>query len=267
MSTHRLPDAAPPDPPGYEARDANLTTIVFVGCVLVASAVVIHVAVWGLFRYFSERDNRTKTSDLPLVRAEMNRLPARPRLEAFEPAHAGVVLRTDDGEEQFFYVDANNLTVQRVPRQGKRSPLGLYALRPGTEVALTYARPQGLTGGDGAPPGEDQVTRYRAVRIETGPGRAGAGPADESGLITVTGRLVRIDPTSGPDMREAAEARLGRYGWVDEKKQVAHIPIDEAMKILVKDRLLKSEPVPEEGKARQENPESSSGRQPDGGKK
>ena len=53
-------DSLPPDAPRHETRDANLTTIVFVGCVLVASAVVVHVAIWGLFRYFSERDNVLK---------------------------------------------------------------------------------------------------------------------------------------------------------------------------------------------------------------
>jgi hypothetical protein len=202
---------------------------------------VIHVGLWGFFEYLKQRESAAKTSDLPLVQGEMNQLPAQPRLEAFEPTHARIVLRTDDGEERVFY-DDGNLTVEQIPESGEKSSLKLYAVRPGDQVSLTYLRPPGFTGGEGVSL-ESQVTRDRVVRIETGPGRSPAGRNAETGLITVAGTIVRIDPTSGPDMREAAEARLERYGWVDEKKQVAHIPIDEAMHILADNHLLESQPA------------------------
>jgi hypothetical protein len=255
VTNHPNPEPDPADgQPRYETQDANLATIVFVGCTLVACAVVIHVALWGLFRYWDKHDVRAKTSSSPLVREEMNQLPAEPRLEAFEPNRAWLFLRTSDDKEESFYVDTA-VTVERIPKEGERAELKLFALRPGTEVALTYQNPQGLPG------------RPRVVRIETGEGRAaGTGRPAETGLITIAGRLVRIVPTGGADWRVAAEIRLGQYGWVDEKKQIAHIPIDEAMRILAERRLLKSEPVRGD-RGERENPESSSGRGSEEGKR
>jgi hypothetical protein len=257
MTTPHDPAHAPADDPPvkHETRDANIATIVFVGCILVVSAVVIHVGLWGLYKYWEERDNAAKTSDLPLVKEEMNQLPAQPRLEAFQPNRAWVFLGVAGDQEVSFYVDTP-ITVERVSREGKREPLDLFELRPGTAVALTYSETQGLPG------------RPRVVRIETGEGLAvGKGRPTEAGLATVNGALARVAATGGPDMRVAAETRLRQYGWVDRKKQVAHIPIDEAMKIVVDRGLLKSRPAGEEGKVRPENGESSSGRTPGEGKR
>jgi hypothetical protein len=257
MTTPHDPAPAPADDPPvkHETRDANISTIVFVGCILVAAAVVIHVGLWGLYHYWEERDDLAKTSHLPLVKEEMNQLPAQPRLEAFQPNRAWVFLGVAGDEEVSFYVDTP-ITVERVSREGRREPLDLFALRPGTAVALTYSETQGLPG------------RPRVVRIETGEGLAvGQGRPTEAGLVTVNGQLARVVPTGGPDMRKAAEEQLRHYGWVDRKKQVAHIPIDEAMKIVVDRRLLKSAPAGEEGKGRPENPESGSGPTPGEGKR
>jgi hypothetical protein len=248
MTTSHHPETPTTDTPKHEGRDANLRIIVFVGCILIAGAVVAHVAVWGLFHYFKERDNALKARpNLPLAQAEMNQLPASPRLEAFEPLHAGIYLREDNGRDWVFYVDSA-ITVVRVPREGKAT--GLYDLHPGDAVSVTYLPPRGLSGGDGVTPEEQQPTRFRAVRVEIGPGRSPAGTSSETGLVTVRGTLTRVNPTKGSDMREAAEARLGRYGWVDRKKQIAHIPIDRAVQILLDRGLLRSGPAGGEEKKR-----------------
>jgi len=112
----------------------------------------------------------------------------------------------------------------------------LYNLLPGTEVLLTYLDPQGLYG------------RPRVIRIEVvGGAPAGSERPTEGGAHTVAGKIKRIDPESGPDIRQAGEADLSRYGWVDRKKEIAHIPIDQAMQFLVERHMLKSKPAKEEG--------------------
>jgi hypothetical protein len=243
MSDH--PGSAPER--GYETQDASISTIVFTGCILVAFGIVSLVAVWGLYRHFQRRANRANrelNERLPLVHSEleqrlaaMNKRPPHPRLEGFEPAHARVVLETAEGKEQNFYVDTPITVVRR--QGGEEKLLDLYDLLPGTEVSLTYQDPQGVYG------------RPRVVRIEVGgeaPG-APAGPT-EGGLLSVGGEIKKIDPESGPDFRAAAEADLGRAGWVDRKKDIAHIPIEQAMQILVDRHLLKSKPAKEEGERR-----------------
>jgi hypothetical protein len=246
MSDHPQPEPEH----GHETRDANVSTIVFVGCVMVAAAAVIHVGVWGLFDYFKRREDRAKTTHNPLVRSQMNQLPAQPRLEAFEPTHARVVLKTADGKEQVFYVDTEVTVVRRQEGVGgKGEPMNLYDVLRGTEVVLTYLEPQGLYG------------RPRVVRIEVGGGAPGGSerPA-EGGVGTVTGTIEKIDPESGPDFRGAAEADLRRAGWVDREKEVAHIPIEQAMRILVDQKMLKSRPEKAEGKAGQGDPDANAGR-------
>jgi hypothetical protein len=232
--------------PGYETRDANIRTIVLVGCALVAAAVVIHIGVWGLFDYLkrrADRANQARMARLPVVRAEMAqreaglaRRPPQPRLEAFEPTHARIILETADGQEHVFYVDTPVTVVRRAEGGEEKVEPNLYDVLPGTEVSLTYLDPQGLYG------------RPRVIRIEVG----GEAPGDadrprEGGVRTVAGKIKRIDPESGPDIRQAGEADLGRYGWVDRKKDVAHIPIDQAMRLLVERHMLKSKPAKEEG--------------------
>ena len=281
-----MSDHPGPEPEhGHETRDASISTIVFTGCILVAFGVVSLVGVWGLYRHFqrrADRANREANRRLPLVYseleqrlAEMNRRPPHPRLEGFEPAHARVVLLAqrkewtppvsgtstvglvaspfDDGplvaasalpagglQEWNFYVDTP-ITVVRLPEEVRQEPdpMQLYDLLPGTPVTVAYLDPQGLDG------------RMRVVRIEVGRAVPGGptGPT-EGGLYALGGRLMEIDPESGPDMREAAEADLRRSGWVDRDKDIAHIPIDQAMRILVDRHLLKSKPAQEGGERR-----------------
>src|SRR5262245_56085170 len=68
--------------------------------------------------------------------------------------------------------------------------------------------------------------------------------AEERGLLPPEPRLEEIDrlraqendqrPT---DPRAEEQSRLGTYGWVDQKAGVIRIPIDEAMRILVEQKL------------------------------
>ncbi len=230
MSSHPQTEPAR----GHETRDANIKTILVVAGILIVCAVVIHLGIWGLFEFFKQRENAAKTTTNWLVLSQMNQLPAQPRLEGFEPVHARVVLETPEGQEQTFYVDAP-VTVYRPVEGGRRSePLDLYDLLPGTEVSLTFRDP---------PNGRRQV-----VRIEAGGTRGGPERATETGLKIITGKIKRIQPESGSDFRAAAEAELRRYGWVNREKDVAHIPIERAMQILVDQHLLSSKPEKEEGK-------------------
>jgi hypothetical protein len=244
------PHADPVHPPAddppvkYETHDAHIPTIVFVGCILIACAVIVHVGIWGLFQHWMQRDERTKRSHLPLVEAEMNQLPAQPRLEAYEPNRARVFLQTDDGRTRTFYVDTD-ITVERVSRTGQKTRLELFDLRPGTEATLTYSEPPSLPG------------RERVVRIQVGEGRGRAEDrSTETGLLAVSGRIEHVEAKSGPDKRQAAEAELARYGWVDEKEKIAHIPIDEAMKLALERHLLEGSAGKEGGKAPAKKPEA-----------
>jgi hypothetical protein len=243
-----MSDQPQPEPErGYETRDADISTIVFVGCALVVAAVVVHVGVWGLFDYLkrrADRANEARMARLPVIRAEVarreaeaTRRPPHPRLEGFEPAHARVVLETAEGKDLVFYVDTP-ITVVRRPAvgEGNVESIKLYDVTRGAEVALTYLDPLGPYG------------RPRVLRIEVGGGAPGdSGRPAEGGVRTVSGTIKEIDPESGPDFRQAAEADLRRAGWVDPKKDVAHIPIEQAMQILVDQKMLKSRPEKGEG--------------------
>jgi hypothetical protein len=95
-----MPDGrgAEPHPPAvnpgvaHEGTDANVRLIVTTAAILVATAVVIHVAVWGLFVHFKDRQDRVEREAFPLAVADSQRplneqredIP-KPRLEGLPP--------------------------------------------------------------------------------------------------------------------------------------------------------------------------------------
>jgi len=66
---------------GHETRDVSIAAIVKFGAGLLAAAIVIHVAVWGLFRFFDARERRKDRPLVPMVAANLQRTPPAPRLE------------------------------------------------------------------------------------------------------------------------------------------------------------------------------------------
>ena len=64
----------------HEETDVNIRAIFGFAGVLLVVAIVIHVAVWGLFEYFDYRETRESGQALPLATGEP-RLPPEPRLQ------------------------------------------------------------------------------------------------------------------------------------------------------------------------------------------
>jgi hypothetical protein len=64
----------------HEETDVNIRAIFGFAAALLAVAIVIHVAVWGLFRYFDDREAREYGPASPLATGEP-RLPPEPRLQ------------------------------------------------------------------------------------------------------------------------------------------------------------------------------------------
>ena len=64
----------------HEETDVNIRAIFGFAAGLLVVAIVIHVAVWGLFRYFDYREARVHGPASPLATGEV-RLPPEPRLQ------------------------------------------------------------------------------------------------------------------------------------------------------------------------------------------
>jgi hypothetical protein len=65
----------------HETSDANIVGVFAFGGALIVAAVIIHLVVWVLFRYFDDRAARRETPEFPLAIAQENRLPPEPRLQ------------------------------------------------------------------------------------------------------------------------------------------------------------------------------------------
>jgi hypothetical protein len=66
---------------GHEKSDVSIGAIVKFGIGLAVAAVVIHVALWGLFELLETRESRRDTPLPPLAAAGLRRTPPEPRLE------------------------------------------------------------------------------------------------------------------------------------------------------------------------------------------
>jgi hypothetical protein len=71
-----MTDTPPRDPPaGYETSDVNLRGVLWFAGILAAVAVVIHLALWGMFVILKGREDRDKQTRYPLSAAERVALP------------------------------------------------------------------------------------------------------------------------------------------------------------------------------------------------
>jgi len=64
----------------HEETDVNIRAIFGFGGALLVVAIVVHVAVWGLFRYFDARETLEQGPSSPLATDETRR-PPEPRLQ------------------------------------------------------------------------------------------------------------------------------------------------------------------------------------------
>lgn len=65
----------------YEKSDVNIGAIVKFTIWLVIAGVLINLIAWGLFRYFSSREDRLEPPAPPLASRGADRLPPEPRLQ------------------------------------------------------------------------------------------------------------------------------------------------------------------------------------------
>jgi len=66
---------------GHETTDVNIRGIFTFGLGLLVAGMVIHVAVWLLFRFFAEREAHRVTPEFPMAIGLESRLPPEPRLQ------------------------------------------------------------------------------------------------------------------------------------------------------------------------------------------
>jgi hypothetical protein len=99
----------------HEETDVNIRAILGFAVALIAVAIVVHVLVWVLFRFFEARAARQTTVEYPLAIQQENRLPPEPRLQT-NPREDLRELR--ESEEQvlttYGWVD-RNAGVVRIP--------------------------------------------------------------------------------------------------------------------------------------------------------
>jgi hypothetical protein len=75
------PTADRPPSPGYEKNTVSVRGVMYFVVVLVAAAIVVQLAMWGIFRlYFHEAGSEDRPLP-PMVAGSLARLPPLPRLE------------------------------------------------------------------------------------------------------------------------------------------------------------------------------------------
>ena len=79
MANDAMPTAG--TPPHHEESDVDIRAIFIFAAGLVVVTAFIGIVVWGLFRYFNAREERTSAPSFPLAVSQERRLPPEPRLQ------------------------------------------------------------------------------------------------------------------------------------------------------------------------------------------
>jgi hypothetical protein len=124
---------------GHEHTDANVWMIVQFAIWLFVAALLTHVLMWGMFKFFvSSRIDAQPALEFPLARDQERRLPAGPRLQAV-PANEIFEFRQRENAELSGYgwVDREAGTV-RIPIEEAKTLLlqrGLPSRPPAADAA------------------------------------------------------------------------------------------------------------------------------------
>jgi len=99
----------------HEESDVNVRGIFAFAAALVVVAVIVHVAMWLLLRFFDVRADRQDRIDYPLAVEQERRLPPEPRLQT-NPREDLQNLRTNENDilTSYGWVD-RNAGVVRIP--------------------------------------------------------------------------------------------------------------------------------------------------------
>jgi hypothetical protein len=99
----------------HEESDVNIRGVLIFGGALIVAAIVIHLVVGLLFKYFDIREARQATPEYPLAAAQENRLPPEPRLQT-NPRQdlADLRAREDEALAGYSWVD-RNAGIVRIP--------------------------------------------------------------------------------------------------------------------------------------------------------
>ena len=99
----------------HEESDVNIRAIFGFGGALIVIAVIIHIAIWGLFRLLESRANQSVQAAYPLATGQDDRLPPEPRLQTAPREDLGALrMREDTLLGSYGWVD-RNAGVVRIP--------------------------------------------------------------------------------------------------------------------------------------------------------
>jgi hypothetical protein len=99
----------------HEESDVNIRAIFGFGAALIVVAVVVHIAIWGLYRFFDSRASQQVAATYPLAVGQGDRRPPEPRLQT-QPREdlAALRAREDETLRSYGWVD-RNAGVVRIP--------------------------------------------------------------------------------------------------------------------------------------------------------
>lgn len=214
----------------HESLAFDFRLILCVGGGLVATALIVHVAVWWLLGDLERQHSVPPSSVSELVQEDAMRTIGQrvenvpgPRLEGIERQSSLLIVRTDDGEEQRFYTSVD----VRI-RIGGNENARLFELREGQRVTLTYYFPGGAAVGIGvvtsvtSPPGEAEQKKPE--------------PELPDVSRTLNAAIIKIEPRGIAEARKWAEVQMQRYGWIDGQKEIVHIPVEKAMEQVLRSK-------------------------------
>ena len=112
---HQIPGSTGDVGVQHETSDVNIVSILGFGVGLLIAAVMVHLLVFVLFRYFESRERGRVPPEYPLARSQQDRVPPEPRLQT-DPRQDLIDLRAKEDAwlGSYGWVD-RNAGVVRIP--------------------------------------------------------------------------------------------------------------------------------------------------------
>jgi hypothetical protein len=227
------PATLPERTPGvlHERGGFAFGLIIKVGIGLAVIVIVTQIALWRLLAYQEIRNTAPLEGASSLALEDAQRpLSQRllsvppPHLEGIERESTLLVVRAGPNEEQRFFA-APTIHVHI-----KDEPARLFELREGQEVSVTYHLPGGVAGGFGV------VTAVNSPPVKA----EKEAPKSSIAPRTLTGTIIKIEPRSVEAARQWAEVQMERYDWADRQKEIARIPVADAMEAVLESKAFRS---------------------------